>query len=118
MLMLTVEPTSLRCLSEVEASVFLRIAKLGGVGAWVEHLSLSPISCLIIDYVVGVFSPLIGVWTAETIPVRTCFGPLIGQQSHSMEVAEWTDKAANHIWKVSVGKAFITFGCFYYGTVV
>ncbi|XP_032502172.1 PR domain zinc finger protein 4 isoform X3 [Phocoena sinus] len=44
--------------------------------------------------------PLIGVWTGETIPVRTCFGPLIGQQSHSMEVAEWTDKAVNHIWKI------------------
>ncbi|XP_038934258.1 PR domain zinc finger protein 4 isoform X4 [Rattus norvegicus] len=48
--------------------------------------------------VVGVL-PLIGVWTAETIPVRTCFGPLIGQQSHSMEVAEWTDKAVSHVWK-------------------
>lgn len=44
---------------------------------------------------------LIGVWTRETIPVRTCFGPLIGQQSHSLEVADWTDKAASHIWKVS-----------------
>lgn len=43
----------------------------------------------------------VGVWTGETIPVRTCFGPLIGQQSHSMEVAEWTDKAVNHIWKES-----------------
>ncbi|XP_060101539.1 PR domain zinc finger protein 4 [Heteronotia binoei] len=41
-----------------------------------------------------------GVWAQETIPVRTCFGPLIGQQSHSMEVADWTDKAANHIWKI------------------
>lgn len=45
---------------------------------------------------------LTGVWTRETIPVRTCFGPLIGQQSHSMEVADWTDKATNHIWKVSI----------------
>ncbi|PKU47217.1 pr domain zinc finger protein hypothetical protein [Limosa lapponica baueri] len=41
-----------------------------------------------------------GVWTRETIPVRTCFGPLIGQQSHSLEVADWTDKAASHIWKI------------------
>ncbi|XP_044297057.1 PR domain zinc finger protein 4 isoform X2 [Varanus komodoensis] len=40
------------------------------------------------------------VWAQETIPVRTCFGPLIGQQSHSMEVADWTDKTANHIWKM------------------
>ncbi|CAM4455940.1 unnamed protein product [Lepidochelys olivacea] len=43
---------------------------------------------------------LIGVWTRETIPVRTCFGPLIGQQSHSLEVADWTDKTTNHIWKM------------------
>ncbi|XP_042323097.1 PR domain zinc finger protein 4 [Sceloporus undulatus] len=42
----------------------------------------------------------VGVWARENIPVRTCFGPLIGQQSHSMEVADWTDKAANHIWKL------------------
>uniref|UniRef100_A0ACB8FMW0 PR domain zinc finger protein 4 n=1 Tax=Sphaerodactylus townsendi TaxID=933632 RepID=A0ACB8FMW0_9SAUR len=41
-----------------------------------------------------------GVWAQETILVRTCFGPLIGQQSHSMEVADWIDKAANHIWKI------------------
>nr|XP_013803415.1 PREDICTED: PR domain zinc finger protein 4 isoform X3 [Apteryx mantelli mantelli] len=40
------------------------------------------------------------VWTRETIPVKTCFGPLIGQQSHSLEVADWTDKAASHIWKI------------------
>uniref|UniRef100_A0A663M5R0 PR/SET domain 4 n=1 Tax=Athene cunicularia TaxID=194338 RepID=A0A663M5R0_ATHCN len=39
------------------------------------------------------------VWTRETVPVRTCFGPLIGQQSHSLEVADWTDKAASHFWK-------------------
>ncbi|KAH0616956.1 hypothetical protein JD844_028467 [Phrynosoma platyrhinos] len=42
----------------------------------------------------------VGVWARENIPVRTCFGPLIGQQSHSMEVADWTDKAAIHIWKM------------------
>ncbi|XP_054697726.1 PR domain zinc finger protein 4 isoform X1 [Grus americana] len=42
----------------------------------------------------------VGVWTRETIPVRTCFGPLIGQQSHSLEMADWTDKAASHIWKI------------------
>lgn len=48
------------------------------------------------------FTLVAGVWAQETIPVRTCFGPLIGQQSRSMEVADWTDKAANHIWKVSV----------------
>ncbi|XP_053320899.1 PR domain zinc finger protein 4 isoform X2 [Spea bombifrons] len=42
----------------------------------------------------------VGVWTQETIPVRTCFGPLIGQESQSLEVAGWTDKSANHIWKM------------------
>ncbi|XP_072256258.1 PR domain zinc finger protein 4 isoform X2 [Pyxicephalus adspersus] len=42
----------------------------------------------------------VGVWTQENIPVRTCFGPLIGQESQSLEVAGWTDKSANHIWKM------------------
>ncbi|KAE8613362.1 hypothetical protein XENTR_v10007686 [Xenopus tropicalis] len=41
-----------------------------------------------------------GVWAQETIPVRTCFGPLIGQESQSLEVADWTDKSASHIWKM------------------
>lgn len=54
----------------------------------------------------------VGVWTAETIPVRTCFGPLIGQQSHSMEVAEWTDKAVSHVWKVSAAETLPTLGCY------
>lgn len=35
-----------------------------------------------------------------------------------MEVAEWTDKAVNHIWKVSADVIFLTFGCFYYDAVV
>ncbi|XP_053888599.1 PR domain zinc finger protein 4 isoform X3 [Malaclemys terrapin pileata] len=48
----------------------------------------------------SIMGPEVGVWTRETIPVRTCFGPLIGQQSHSLEVADWTDKATNHIWKM------------------
>ncbi|MEE6477838.1 hypothetical protein FKM82_011652 [Ascaphus truei] len=42
----------------------------------------------------------VGVWTQETIPVRTCFGPLIGQESQSLEVTSWTDKSAIHIWKM------------------
>ncbi|KAG8545862.1 hypothetical protein GDO81_020187, partial [Engystomops pustulosus] len=42
----------------------------------------------------------VGVWTQESISVRTCFGPLIGQESQSLEVAGWTDKSANHIWKI------------------
>ncbi|XP_043398301.1 PR domain zinc finger protein 4 isoform X2 [Chelonia mydas] len=48
----------------------------------------------------SITAPEVGVWTRETIPVRTCFGPLIGQQSHSLEVADWTDKTTNHIWKM------------------
>ncbi|XP_038241676.1 PR domain zinc finger protein 4 isoform X2 [Dermochelys coriacea] len=48
----------------------------------------------------SIMAPEVGVWTRETIPVRTCFGPLIGQQSHSLEVADWTDKTTNHIWKM------------------
>ncbi|KAG9461762.1 hypothetical protein GDO78_015812, partial [Eleutherodactylus coqui] len=42
----------------------------------------------------------VGVWTQESISVRTCFGPLIGQESQSLEVAGWTDKSANHVWKI------------------
>ncbi|XP_073506330.1 PR domain zinc finger protein 4 [Phyllobates terribilis] len=42
----------------------------------------------------------VGVWTQDSISVRTCFGPLIGQESQSLEVAGWTDKSANHIWKI------------------
>ncbi|XP_075711924.1 PR domain zinc finger protein 4 [Rhinoderma darwinii] len=42
----------------------------------------------------------VGVLTQDSIPVQTCFGPLIGQESQSLEVAGWTDKSANHIWKI------------------
>ncbi|KAM4039926.1 PR domain zinc finger protein 4 [Anomaloglossus baeobatrachus] len=42
----------------------------------------------------------VGVWTQDSISVRTCFGPLVGQESQSLEVAGWTDKSANHIWKI------------------
>ncbi|XP_053574936.1 PR domain zinc finger protein 4 [Bombina bombina] len=42
----------------------------------------------------------VGVWAQEAIPVRTCFGPLIGQESQSLEVAGWTDKSANNLWKI------------------
>ncbi|KAM8973139.1 PR domain zinc finger protein 4 isoform 2-T2 [Pelodytes ibericus] len=42
----------------------------------------------------------IGVWTQEIIPVRTCFGPLIGQESQPLEVQGWDDKSATHIWKM------------------
>nr|XP_033806592.1 PR domain zinc finger protein 4 isoform X2 [Geotrypetes seraphini] len=40
------------------------------------------------------------VWAQETIPVRTCFGPLIGEEHSSVDVPEWTDKTACHIWKM------------------
>ncbi|XP_075066556.1 PR domain zinc finger protein 4 isoform X2 [Mixophyes fleayi] len=42
----------------------------------------------------------VGVCTQENIAVRTCFGPLVGQESQSLEVAGWTEKSANHIWKI------------------
>ncbi|KAM4678101.1 PR domain zinc finger protein 4 isoform 1-T4 [Discoglossus pictus] len=45
----------------------------------------------------------VGIWAQETIPVRTCFGPLIGQESQSLEVAGWTDKSENHLWKIYHG---------------
>ncbi|MBN3279113.1 PRDM4 protein, partial [Polyodon spathula] len=42
----------------------------------------------------------LGVFSREPIPVRTCFGPLVGQQCGSLDVSDWSDKAALHIWKV------------------
>ncbi|XP_029453139.1 PR domain zinc finger protein 4 [Rhinatrema bivittatum] len=45
----------------------------------------------------------IGVWAQETIPVRTCFGPLIGEESPTVDVPGWTDKAPSHVWKMYHG---------------
>ncbi|MGH0120167.1 UNVERIFIED_CONTAM: hypothetical protein FKN15_065928 [Acipenser sinensis] len=42
----------------------------------------------------------LGVFSREPIPVRTCFGPLVGQQCSSLDVSDWSDKASLHIWKV------------------
>ncbi|XP_041113111.1 PR domain zinc finger protein 4-like [Polyodon spathula] len=42
----------------------------------------------------------LGVFSREPILVRTCFGPLVGQQCGSLDVSDWSDKASLHIWKV------------------
>ncbi|KAJ1166562.1 hypothetical protein NDU88_006961 [Pleurodeles waltl] len=42
----------------------------------------------------------VGVWAEETIPARTCFGPLVGRESQSLNIQGWTDKATSHIWKM------------------
>ncbi|GCC35773.1 hypothetical protein chiPu_0014261 [Chiloscyllium punctatum] len=41
----------------------------------------------------------VGVWSQETIPIRTCFGPLIGEEINLLEVADWTNKSNTNIWK-------------------
>ncbi|XP_069484896.1 PR domain zinc finger protein 4 isoform X2 [Ambystoma mexicanum] len=42
----------------------------------------------------------VGVWTEESIPVRTCFGPLVGHESQGLDIQDWPDKAASHMWKI------------------
>ncbi|XP_060695842.1 PR domain zinc finger protein 4 isoform X1 [Hemiscyllium ocellatum] len=42
----------------------------------------------------------VGVWSQETIPIRTCFGPLIGEEINLLEVADWTNKSNTNIWKI------------------
>ncbi|XP_072915441.1 PR domain zinc finger protein 4 isoform X1 [Hemitrygon akajei] len=42
----------------------------------------------------------VGVWSQEAIPVRTCFGPLIGQQINLMEITDWSSKSSTNIWKI------------------
>ncbi|XP_039625469.1 PR domain zinc finger protein 4 [Polypterus senegalus] len=42
----------------------------------------------------------IGVFAQDSIPIRVCFGPLIGQQCSSLEVSDWTDKTSPHVWKL------------------
>uniref|UniRef100_A0A672K2P0 PR domain zinc finger protein 4-like n=1 Tax=Sinocyclocheilus grahami TaxID=75366 RepID=A0A672K2P0_SINGR len=42
----------------------------------------------------------IGVFARETIPSRTCFGPMIGQHCNSVELTDWSDKDTPQIWKV------------------
>lgn len=42
----------------------------------------------------------VGVWSQDAIPVRTCFGPLVGQQINLMEITDWTSKTSTNIWKI------------------
>ncbi|XP_076152289.1 PR domain zinc finger protein 4 isoform X2 [Alosa pseudoharengus] len=49
---------------------------------------------------VSVADEPIGVFARENVPVRTCFGPLVGQHCGSVELSAWTDKDTPHIWKI------------------
>ncbi|XP_059361147.1 PR domain zinc finger protein 4-like [Carassius carassius] len=42
----------------------------------------------------------IGVFARETIPSRTCFGPMVGQHCSSVELTDWSDKDTPQIWKM------------------
>ncbi|XP_042191520.1 PR domain zinc finger protein 4 isoform X2 [Callorhinchus milii] len=42
----------------------------------------------------------VGVWCQETIPVRACFGPLIGQQSDPADVPDWSNKNSPDVWQI------------------
>ncbi|XP_076861553.1 PR domain zinc finger protein 4 [Brachyhypopomus gauderio] len=41
-----------------------------------------------------------GVFARETIPSRTCFGPMIGQHCSSVELTDWSDKDTPQLWKI------------------
>ncbi|XP_034168904.2 PR domain zinc finger protein 4 [Pangasianodon hypophthalmus] len=41
-----------------------------------------------------------GVFARETIPSRTCFGPMVGQHCSSVELSDWTDKDTPQLWKM------------------
>ncbi|XP_062373926.1 LOW QUALITY PROTEIN: PR domain zinc finger protein 4-like, partial [Sardina pilchardus] len=49
---------------------------------------------------VSVADEPIGVFARESVPIRTCFGPLVGQHCGSVELNTWTDKDTPHIWKI------------------
>ncbi|XP_017210408.1 PR domain zinc finger protein 4 isoform X1 [Danio rerio] len=42
----------------------------------------------------------IGVFSRESIPSRTCFGPMVGQHCSSVELTDWSDKDTPQIWKM------------------
>ncbi|KAL4641028.1 PR domain zinc finger protein 4 [Arapaima gigas] len=60
------------------------------------RLSLPRLLCLR----VSVADEPLGVFARETIPVRTCFGPLVGQHCSSVDLADWSDKNSPHVWKI------------------
>ncbi|XP_060759481.1 PR domain zinc finger protein 4 isoform X2 [Neoarius graeffei] len=41
-----------------------------------------------------------GVFARETIPSRTCFGPMVGQHCSSVELSDWTEKDTPQLWKM------------------
>uniref|UniRef100_A0A3B1IW92 PR domain containing 4 n=1 Tax=Astyanax mexicanus TaxID=7994 RepID=A0A3B1IW92_ASTMX len=41
-----------------------------------------------------------GVFARETIPTRTCFGPMVGQHCSSVELTDWSDKDTPQLWKM------------------
>ncbi|KAL7828270.1 hypothetical protein AOLI_G00314220 [Acnodon oligacanthus] len=41
-----------------------------------------------------------GVFARETIPTRTCFGPMVGQHCSSVELPDWPDKDTPQLWKM------------------
>ncbi|XP_064199414.1 PR domain zinc finger protein 4 [Anguilla rostrata] len=42
----------------------------------------------------------LGVLAREVIPVRTCFGPMVGQHCSSVDLTDWSDKNTPHVWKM------------------
>ncbi|KAJ8392212.1 hypothetical protein AAFF_G00077800 [Aldrovandia affinis] len=42
----------------------------------------------------------LGVFAREPIPVRTCFGPMVGQHCSSVDLTDWSDKNTPHVWKM------------------
>uniref|UniRef100_A0A8C9VJZ0 PR domain containing 4 n=1 Tax=Scleropages formosus TaxID=113540 RepID=A0A8C9VJZ0_SCLFO len=60
------------------------------------RLSLPRLLCLRLS----VADEPLGVFARETIPVRTCFGPLVGQHCSSVDLADWSDKNSPHVWKM------------------
>ncbi|TST22538.1 PR domain zinc finger protein 4 [Bagarius yarrelli] len=41
-----------------------------------------------------------GVFARETIPSRTCFGPMMGQHCSSVELSDWSHKDTPQLWKI------------------
>ncbi|XP_069048114.1 PR domain zinc finger protein 4 isoform X2 [Lepisosteus oculatus] len=42
----------------------------------------------------------LGVFAREAIPVRTCFGPLVGQHCSTLDVSNWSEKTHTNVWKM------------------
>ncbi|XP_048864791.1 PR domain zinc finger protein 4 [Brienomyrus brachyistius] len=49
---------------------------------------------------VSVADEPLGVFAREVIPIRTCFGPLVGQHCSTMELTDWSDKNNPQVWKM------------------